>query len=162
MSTRLRTDKRRGFLALSADRLPIQLSRPCSGDGARQPACHHSGVPPLSPPQLSPGVVPDRDLEAAASLTTAPEELARLAVDPNGGIRSRVAANPACPPPLLPRIATDHSALVRRRVAANPSTPLAVLRALARERDATVRGQVGAHPAAPADALRRLGHDRAQ
>ena len=79
-------------------------------------------MPPPSPPELPQGALPDRDLEATAG-PTAPEELARLAVDPNDGIRSRVAAN--------------------------PSTPLAVLRALARDRDATVRGQVGSRPLLP-------------
>ncbi|MEU1325303.1 hypothetical protein [Streptomyces microflavus] len=68
----------------------------------------------------------------AARSDLPPELYARLAADPNPGVRADVAGNPAIDGTLIRALAGDDSHDVRRRLAHHPDIPLDVLTRLAR------------------------------
>lgn len=94
--------------------------------------------------------------EEQARRATAGDELEALALDPEPGVRSAVAANPVAGPGVLGRLARDGEWSVRDAVAANPNTPAEVLTMLSTDTGAFVVGAVAANPSTPVDVLREL------
>ena len=91
--------------------------------------------------------------------------IARLATDPDRGIRRRAAGHPNCPAGPLGRLAVGErhnpNTDLAEPVASNPNTSQQVLAELA-AKPAAIRRRVAANPSTPPEVLARLGVDHTQ
>jgi len=128
------------------------------GTYARKLAARHPGTPPEQLERLAGD--PDRVVRqfvgknSAASIAA----LTRLAADAEADVRQMIARNPATPPALLERLAAD-AKNVRWNVARHPRTPVEALERLAGDAERAVRQAVARNPATPPALLERLVAD---
>lgn len=91
-------------------------------------------------------------------LSTPPEVLAALAVNPHRVIRASAARNPSTPPAVLARLAYGPDKVVRRLVMQNPSTPPGVRAMLAKSEEELASISNAADPLTRPEQLAALAH----
>ena len=83
----------------------------------------------------------------------------QLCEDPDEGVRSRMAKNPACPLDLLEQMCEDPDEQVRERAASNPACPTEMLLSLAADNNSRVRYNVAANRSATAQIIEQMTAD---